>query len=185
MTLGGHMIHLFHRKKSEDQESSRWKEEVVTLYACRKDLENIPQEIEESFSEMFQHFCMETENHYVAQLKDGSSMNFHITTKEEETAAQTKGMANFFSQAPLDNLEVKEAVLAQILMFNCIIGIGFQINDTVERNQMLLGKINELAKRLSALLLYPSMALYDYHGQLLLSLDGQSDVQTYRPIQEK
>lgn len=175
------MLHLFHRKKKEHWE---WKEEVVTLYTCRKDLKNIPSLIEETFSIIHEQFCKETENHYAAHLKDGSSMNFHITMKKEEIEAQTKGMANFFSQAPLENLEVKEAVLAQILMFNCIIGIGFQINEQMERNQFLMETINQLALRLPALILYPNMALYHFDGRLLLSLDGRSEFQTYCPMQE-
>ena len=86
-------------------------------------------------------------------------------------------MANFFSQVPLAQLEVREIILQQIRMFKSSIGIRFQVNEDTERTQLLLGMIHRLAKSLDAFILYPSMELYHFDGRLVLSLDGRSDYQ--------
>lgn len=169
------MIHLFHRKRKEDEEAPKWKEEGVTLYSCKSDLEEMISKIEDNFSAMQKSCCKETENHLTMQLKDGSVINFHITTKPDEMEAQAKGMANFFAQVPFEQLEVREAIFQQIRMFRGSIGIGFQIDEDTERTQLLLGMIHRLAKGLDAFLLYSNMELYHFDGRLVLSLDGRSD----------
>ncbi len=170
------MIHLFHKKKKKE-DIPKWIEEGVTLYSCKSDLDKLISKIEDSFWAIQRSCDREEENHLTIQLKDESLINFHITTKADEMEAQAKGMANFFSQVPLEQLEVREIILQQIRMFKSSIGIRFQVNEDTERTQLLLGMIHRLAKSLDAFILYPSMELYHFDGRLVLSLDGRSDYQ--------
>jgi hypothetical protein len=52
-------------------------------------------------------------------------------------------MANFFSRAPLENEIVKDAIINQILLFNCIIGITFGVNENSDRTNYIVGRIYE------------------------------------------
>lgn len=126
-------------------------------------------------------FTVMDENHFTITLQDTTIMDFSITTHSDENYAQAKGMANYFSQAPLVNQQVKEAALIQMQLFNCIIGIQFLVDDNEERTKRLINSIYEIAQELTAFILHPTMALYRPDGKLVISIDGKSDLEEFYP----
>ena len=170
---------LFGKKKKDEQ---KWQEAVLTLYACRGETDSIPGKIQEAFATMLEGFSQVASNHFEVSLKDGSAINLYITSDSSETAVQADGMANFFSQAQLDNQEVRAAALTQIRLFNCIVGISFQVNEDSARTNAVVNAVYRLAEQIVAFVLHPNMSLYHSDGRLLISIDGRTDFESFNPV---
>lgn len=169
---------LFGKKKKDEQ---KWQKAVLTLYACRGETDSIPGKIQEAFAPMQEGFSQVAANHFEVSLKDGSAINLYVTSDPSETVVQADGMANFFSQAQLDNPEVRAAALTQIRLFNCIVGIDFQVNEDSARTNDVVNAVYRLAEQLVAFVLYPNMSLYHSDGRLLISIDGRTDFESFNP----
>lgn len=172
---------LFGKKAQPKKEEPKMQEAVLTLYACRKDGKAVPDTACRLFDEVMDKIFYMDEDEFQIRFKDGTAAVFHLVTDAEETKVQSNGMANFFSQAPLENEEVKEAALCQMRLFNCIIGIRFEIDEDSDRTNCIIHSIYGMAKELSAFVLYPNMYLYHWDGRLLLSIDGKSDFEEFYP----
>ena len=172
---------LFGKKAQPKKEEPKMQEAVLTLYACRKDVKTVPDLACRLFSEVMDKILYTDEDEFHIQFKDGTGVQFHLVTDAEETEVQSKGMASFFSQAPLENEAVKDAALCQICLFNCIIGIRFEIDGDSNRTNYIVNTIYGMAGELSAFVLYPNMYLYHWDGRLLLSIDGKSDFEEFYP----
>lgn len=172
---------LFGKKAQPKKEEPKTQEAVLTLYACRKDGKAVPDIACRLFADVMDRIFYTDEDEFQIRFKDGTAAVFHLVTDAEETKVQSNGMANFFSQAPLENEEVKEAALCQMRLFNCIIGIRFEIDRDSDRTNGIIHSIYGMAEELSAFVLYPNMYLYHWDGRLLLSIDGKSDFEEFYP----
>ena len=172
---------LFGKKAQPKKEEPKTQEAVLTLYACRKDGKAVPDIACRLFADVMDRIFYTDEDEFQIRFKDGTTSVFHLVTDAEETKVQSNGMANFFSQAPLENEEVKEAALCQMRLFNCIIGIRFEIDGDSDRTNGIIHSIYGMAEELSAFVLYPNMYLYHWDGGLLLSIDGKSDFEEFYP----
>lgn len=170
---------LFGKKKKDEL---KWQEAVLTLYACRGETDSIPGKIQEAFAQLQEGFSQVAANHFEVSLKDGSAINLYITSDPSETAVQADGMANFFLQAQLDNQEVRAAALTQIRLFNCIVGIEFQVNEDSARTNAVVNAVYRLAEHIVAFVLHPNMSLYHSDGRLLISIDGRTDFESFSPV---
>lgn len=170
---------LFGRGKKDKE---KWQDAVLTLYACRGDMDIIPDRIRETFSALMEELAQTESGSYRLLLKDGSAMDFFIRSDPSETAAQAAGMANFFSKANLDDKELMKAVLTQIQLFNCIVGIGFQVNEDSARTNAVIDAVYRLAEGITAFVLHPDMSLYHSDGRLLVSIDGRTDFEEFSPV---
>ena len=170
---------LFGRKKKEKQE---WQDAVLTVYACRGDMGVIPERIQKAFGPLQKSFSQVGPDHFQMLLTDGSAMDFHIKTDAAETGAQAAGMMNFFAQARLANQEVQKAALAQKRLFNCIVGIGFQVNGDEARTEAVQRAVFGLADLLAGFVLTPQFYLFHADGRLLLSIDGKTDFESFNPV---
>ena len=170
---------LFGKKAQPKKEEPKTQEAVLTLYACRKDGKAVPDIACRLFADVMDRIFYTDEDEFQIRFKDGTTSVFHLVTDAEETKVQSNGMANFFSQAPLENEEVKEAALCQMRLFNCIIGIRFEIDGDSDNG--IIHSIYGMAEELSAFVLYPNMYLYHWDGRLLLSIDGKSDFEEFYP----
>lgn len=168
-------------QNQEGEQKAQMQEAVLTLYACRKGVDIVPEEAKEVFSEEMERAFFPDEDEFAIRLKDGTGIRFHMVADPEETQIQAQGMAQFFARAPLEDDKVKEAALCQIRLFNCIIGISFAVDENEKRTRFIVGGIYEIAKRLSAFVLYPNMYLFHSDGRLLISIDGKSDFSEYYP----
>lgn len=166
------------RERKQEQENQ---EAVLTLYACRKDGAAVSDCAGRQFSWVLDQIFYTAEDEFQLRLKDGSAVHVHLVTDREETAVQANGMANFFSQSPLEKEAVKEAALCQMRLFNCIIGIRFEVNGDGNRTKAIVDAIYRMAEELSAFVLYPNMYLYHWDGRLLISIDGKSDFDEFYP----
>lgn len=170
---------LFGRKKAEKQ---KWRDVVMTVYACRGDMDVIPEKIQKAFAPLQKSFTQVEADHYQILLRDGSTMNFHIRTDAAETEAQAIGMMNLFSRAQIENQEVRKAALMQIRLFNCIVGIGFQTNEDAARTEAVGEAIFRLADLLVGFVLSPQFYLLHPDRRILISMDGKTDFETFKPM---
>lgn len=169
------------KQETTRQETQRQQADI-TLYGAGSDLAGLSDKVMILFGANAMEVICEDANGFQVRLQDHSIVNFSVTTNPEEMMVQTRGMANFFAQAPLTNEQVKEACIHQIRMFTCIIGIGFELDENNDRTNVIVGTIHNLAKQLTAFALYPSMQLYHPDGKLLVSIDGQTEFTEYYPI---
>ena len=172
---------LFGKKAQPKKEEPKTQEAVLTLYACRKDGKAVPDIACRLFADVMDRIFYTDEDEFQIRFKDGTTSVFHLVTDAEETKVQSNGMANFFSQAPLENEEVKEAALCQMRLFNCIIGIRFEIDRDSDRTNGIIHSIYGMAEEISAFVMYPNMYMYHWDGRLLLSIDGKSDFEEFYP----
>ncbi len=171
---------LFKKKRKEAE--AEVQEANVTLYSCGNDNSKIQSVTESIFRGNIAKVVPGTENQFQVRLQDETFLNFTVVTDEEEMQKQTNGMANYFMQAPLVNESVKKAAIQQILLFDCIIGIVFQVDGNEERTGYIMGRLNDLAGQLYAFTLYPNMHLFAPEGKLLISIDGKSDFDEFYPV---
>lgn len=173
---------LFNRKKKYGSDSSNADERTITLYSCLNDVTKIAKSIENAFNDSAAQVIRVNEDCFNVQLQDGTAVKFFVTVDAAKLKTQTNGMANFFSQSPLSNEQVKSEAIHQILLFQSIIGITFEVNSDENRTGYIMDRIMEIADSLAAFVLYPNMYLYQYDNKLLISIDGKTDFDKFYPI---
>ena len=153
---------------------------AIRLYSCRKNTKIVPSVFEKAFD------CKKLDSvndaEFVLTLQDDTFLKFRIITDKKETMGQAYGMANFFSKAPVKNQVLKENILQQMKLFNCIVSIQFVINADEKRTNQMIKSIYSTAKALTAFVLVPTMEVFHYDGRLLIDEKGQSAFDTFHPI---
>ena len=94
----------------------------ITLYTVIGDPGRIATAIQDRYKEMTKEITSENGN-IILTLLDDSNITFNIShqlDKADFIASHTAGMANYFSSAETPLVELKENVLRQIRVFNCI-----------------------------------------------------------------
>ncbi len=124
-------------KQQKEQKQSKEKEQqhdaAIRLYSCRKNASIIPSVFEKAFSEECKKLDFVNDSEFVLTLNDDTFLKIRIITNKQETMVQAYGMANFFSKAPVKNQVLKENILQQMKLFNCIISIQFILNSDEKR----------------------------------------------------
>ena len=146
----------------------------VTLYTLIGDPGRVVKAIQERFKEMTEELVCEDETVDLT-LPDGTHVIFsikHRQSKPDFIASHTSGMANYFSQVETPLAELKENVLRQIRVFNCVTGITFDLDDNEDRTNYIL----------NGFLLYPSMQIFTGEGKLLFSVKGESQLTEFIPV---
>lgn len=169
------------KKEKEKPGKKEMKEAVLTLYACRKDGDAVPEIAKDLFSQVMERIFFTDEQEFQILFKDGTAIQFHVTANKPENKAQSEGMVRFFAQAPLEDDTIRDAILRQISLFNCIVGIQFQLDDNEQRTNHIVNTIYGMAKELGGFVLHPDMCLYSPDGKLLISIDGKTDYEEFRP----
>lgn len=156
----------------------------VTLYTVIGDPNRIVKAIQERFKEMTEELVCKDETVDLT-LPDGTHVLFsikHRQNKPDFIASHTSGMANYFSQVETPLAELKENVLRQIRVFNCVTGITFDLNDNEDRTNYILNRLFEIAGDVKGFLLYPSMQIFTGEGKLLFSTKGESQLTGFIPV---
>lgn len=173
---------FFRKKDKKEKETAQMKEACITFYSCGNDISKLPQMAKTILGEKAVNLIRNEGKGFGIRLQDGSNISFHVVDDKGELQKQINGMANYFMQAPLSSVQVKQAAIQQILLFDCIVGITFQIDDREDRTGYILNGLRELARQLPAFILYPDMQLYDPQGKLLISIDGRSEFDEFYPV---
>ena len=116
--------------------------------------------------------------HSAISLEDDSKIEFSINA--DDVFNHLAGMHNFFAKAPCKNKKLRESVLRQISVFNCMASCSFKIDDNDYRTQYIVTTIFEAAKDVNALVLTPDMRLFNADGKLVYSTDGKSYLEPLR-----
>lgn len=156
----------------------------ITLYTVIGDPGRIVTAIREHFKEMTKEFTPENGN-ILLTLADDSTISFNINHRQDKPdfiASHTAGMANYFSSAETPLVELKEKVLQQIRVFNCVTGITFDIDDNEDRTSYIINGLFAIANDVNGFLLYPSMQIYTQEGKLLFSIKGESQLTEFIPV---
>lgn len=166
------------QQKSQEQQYDA----AIRLYSCRKNTAIISSVFEKAFAEEFKKIDFVNDAEFVLTLNDDTFFKIRVITNKKETTSQAYGMANFFSKAPVKNQILKENILQQMKLFNCIIAIQFTMNSDEKRTNMIIKNIYSAAKALTAFVLVPTMEVFHYDGRLLINTEGQSAFNTFSPI---
>lgn len=156
----------------------------ITLYTVIGDPGRIESAIEERFKEMTKEITSE-DGHLTLTLADDTDISFtinHQQNKPDFIASHTAGMAQYFSQVETPLAEIKENVLQQIRVFNCVTGITFDVNEDEDRTSYIINCLFAVANDVNGFLLYPSMQLFTKEGKLLFSVTGESQLTEFIPI---
>lgn len=154
---------------------------VITLYSVIKNDDLILEAFKKAFAD-FTIDVLVADHAMKLILQDNSEIELHIVDDEKEMRGQTDGMMNFFAQAPLNNDELMASVMQQIQLFNHITGVNFQLDAQEARTNAIMECLFAAARSTSSIVLYPSMSLFTPDAKLLLSIEGASDLETWRPI---
>lgn len=153
----------------------------LTLYTVIQDASHIKEMMKEHFKELTIRM-EENEESLTLTLFDESQIVLNIANDPSYVNEQVLGMRNFYAQAPCENKELMEQILLQIATFTCISGIEFTIDELEERTNAIIGRIYAVAKDSASIILYPDMSLYTPQGKLLLSMEGNSELEEFLPI---
>ena len=172
------------QQSSPTQQSQTQQEHdaAIRLYACRKDTSVIASVFEIAFAEQLTKIDFLNNNEFVMTLTDDTFVQARITSNPQESMAQAYHIANFFNKAPLKNKILKENILQQMKLFNCIVTLKFVINSDEKRTDFIIQNVYTVAKALTAFVLVPTMELFHYDGRLLIDAEGNSAFDTFSPI---
>lgn len=171
---------LFRRRKDvpvKEEEAQG----ILTLYSVTLDSSSFFEIAKDEFAEEIKQ-SSKTGDDFIIVLKDDIKIKMNLKDDMNFVSQQTNGMANFFSQAPLENTQVLEQAIKQIHMFTCIVGITYGLSPDEKRNGFIVNTIFKIAQRTKSFILYPSMELYTAKGELLISITGETDLEKYYPI---
>lgn len=160
---------------------SEVQEAIVTLYsvvqdpmvlidACKKRFEEATKEIEQE------------ETTLTLILQDDSAVIIHVQNDPAILEKQITGMRSFYASVPTKHTELLKGVLLQIEAFTCTTSISFFLNEDEDRTSFILGSIFEVAQDSASIVLYPNMSLFTPKGDLLLTIEGKSEVSVWHPI---
>lgn len=96
-------------------------------------------------------------------------------TEPEEFAAMIEGMGNFFRQIPAENELVHEKLLIKISTLNMVIGVETE----EDISDQFFAELLSIIEPLDGLMFWGGGALLDPSGQLLLDVNGRSEVEDY------
>ncbi len=163
------------KKKNQNQQ----KPAAMTVYCNRKNYDEIPRIMEEILK-----------NTLIAKnpipdgieftLQDNSKFTLHFMPKQQ-IANHITGMEAFFLKAPIQNEELKKALVQQMIYFNAVIGIEFTVDENKERTDYLIVSVYMLAVKLDGFVLHPNMYLFRSDRKLVISADGKTDFTEYTP----
>ncbi|MBO5030768.1 MAG: DUF4272 domain-containing protein [Lachnospiraceae bacterium] len=173
---------LFRKKEQSVKKNTEEQNAVLTVYSCCNKTSDIQQMAAEIFSETMIDCSEIPDGGFLITLQDHSQVTFHVMSGSSQISAHTSGMANFFMQSPLKNKKIKEGAIRQILLFNCVIGIEFTVNEDSDRTEYLIAAVYLLAVKLKGFVLHPNMYLFQADRRLLISIDGKTDLEEFYPI---
>lgn len=156
----------------------------ITLYTVIGNPGRIVTAIQERFKEMTKEIIPE-DGKISLMLLDDTSIDFNINHQKDKPdfiASHTMGMANYFSSVETPLEELKENVLRQILVFNCVTGITFKVDENEDRTNYIINCLFAIATDVNGFLLYPTMQIFTKEGQLLFSMKGESQLTEFTPI---
>lgn len=160
---------------------SEMQEAVVTLYSAVASGQVVLDACLKRFDEALKR-VEQKEDEVTLILQDDTSLVLHIQTDPSLVEKQVVGMHNFYAKVPAKKQEVHKQVLTQIALFNCITGVSFFLNEDENRTSFIMGSLFEVAQDSASIILYPNMSLFTPNGELLFSMEGESDVETWHPI---
>ncbi len=169
---------LFKKKKQEAEKRMA----SIALYGAGSDLTGLVGILQNIFGEYANGVNKVEADRIQVILMDDSVVNISFMEEANEVMNQTIGMSNYFSHVSLKNAQVKEAAIHQIRMFTCILGVTFELTEDNNRTHFIECAIHELAKQITAFVLYPNLQLFHPDGRLLISFDGETEFEEYYAI---
>lgn len=162
-------------------ESVGWDKRSLTMYACLENTDNLPLRMSQAFSGPFRELVRVDKKLFRMFLRDGSRVEFRVMQDPAKAKAKAEGMADFFSCSRFGNREYLDAVVTQMRMFNFIMEVQYQVNDSDARTAMVTDRLYRLAESLRAYVQYPDMSLYCADRRLWISLDGRTELDSFSP----
>ncbi len=156
----------------------------LTLYTVIGKPERIPEAIQKIFAPVAKEATV-SEGQTTLVLQDDTQITFNISHRRDRQdfiAGHTEGMANYFLQAETENEDLKTNVIRQIQCFNCVTGIVFEIDENAERTNYIINTLFDLASEINGFLLYPNMSIFNGKRQLVFSIQGESELETFAPV---
>ncbi|MBQ8412485.1 MAG: DUF4272 domain-containing protein [Lachnospiraceae bacterium] len=154
----------------------------LTLYCAGSNLNGLANKVKDIFGANATALVENGKDKFKIKLIDESFVEFFVMSQPETMWKQNIGMANYFEQAPLLNKQVKDGAIQQMRIFTAMIGITFELNNVKERTNVVIGSVHNLARQITAFILYPTMELYHPEGKLLISLGGKTEFKEFYPI---
>jgi len=162
------------------------KQTNVTLYTVIGDFSRIKKSLISHFS----NSTKEVENllsnepgveNFAICFDDDTKVYVYIYSDKGFIETHISGMYNFFAQVDCENHELKQNILHQISVFNCMTSIVFTLVDD-KRTDYVMSTVLAVAEDINALMLTPNMRLFSSDRKLIFSADGDSDLLEYTPI---
>lgn len=157
-------------------------EAIVTMYSVLEDNEVLLHSFQRHLETTYRKRELREDGVLCFTLQDDSVIEVSINMDPVYVNKQVEGMLNFYAKVPLQDIELLKSILAQIRMFTCITSFRFLLNEDENRTSFIMGTLFETAQDSASIVLYPSMSLFTPKGELLLSLEGESDVTVWHPI---
>lgn len=155
---------------------------IVTMYSVLEDSDIILHSLKRHLEETCIKQKPTIDGKTIFVLHDESEIEVVTRQDQDYVKNQVAGMVGFYAKAPLENEQLKSDILTQISMFTCITSVHFYLNEDENRTSFIMGTLFETAQDSASIVLYPNMSLFTPKGELLLSVEGESDVASWHPI---
>ncbi len=166
---------IFKKKEQKQQPQHA----VLTVYANHKSYDDIPAIMAEILKDTIISQNL-TPDGVQFVLQDSSEFTLHFMGRVM-LGAHITSMEAFFLKAPVKDEELKKSLVQQMIYFNSVIGIEFDVDENNDRTDYLVIAVYMLATKLGGFVLHPNMYLYRSDRKLLISADGKTDFTEYTP----
>ena len=170
------------RKKKKSAKNSQVH---ITLYTLIGNFERVRKALTEQFAKVTKEIIDSPESDmesFTIRLLEGTEIQININHNPVFIKQHISGMYGFFADVKCDNKKLHESVLAQIGVFNCVVGCSFELDSDQERTNYIIDAIFTAAKDVNGLVLMPDMSLFRGERKLVFSAEGNSDFEEYTPI---
>ncbi|MCL2142569.1 MAG: hypothetical protein FWH46_06860, partial [Methanimicrococcus sp.] len=158
----------------------------ITLYTLIGEFDRVKKALTDQFAQMTKEIINSSDENdvesFTIHLLEGTDIQININHNPAFIKQHIFDMYNFFAEVKCANQKLHEGVLAQIRVFNCVVGCSFELGSDQERINYIVNAIFTAAKDVNGLVLMPDMRLFRGEGKLVFSAEGNSDFEEYTPI---
>lgn len=158
----------------------RKKQELLTLFSSNVSIDKFTDVVKAVFNDKIESSNFEEENKFVIVLDSQADVEFNFINDENKVKKQVDGLVSIYSQAQLENIDMKKEILKEISNFNNLVEVLIYTNKNEELRQYIREGIYKVAKELNAFVFLTNMSLYSGDEKLMISIDGKTELENFK-----
>jgi len=117
-------------------------------------------------------------NSIIIKFFDNTIAQINIADREK-TKIQMLGMEGYYSRINIENKEVLKNLITQFQISNNLLYFHFDITKDELRTQSIIASLYSFIEKVGGILIFPNLSIFNSKGELVISSDGKSNVESF------